>query len=429
MVMATTIWGTLATAHGDPSPRWVVLQIGRVQVKPTKLDGQPWDGQAPVKGDNCGMVGWLGALAGGAAAGPAGAPVGKSIATYLCTQGRSPAQQRDPSAPDLLVSVSTGTTKYLTAVAQDTFAEVFDYPLLVPLEGIPPSGLEIQVLDQDDDYGAGELIGMVRLSRRQVEAALAAPSAPLTMSDMQLERIELLVLPYTGNAQPTSTVSFAVNQSPVPIAATLRAGEYATIVASGSYSVAWDGRQVNELGYQDGSKLSSNRSDFRGADHATAIVTIGAPTATHSSLVVGSCVGVVAPTAGQLHVGINDRDVGNNHGAVEFSVTIAAPTLEQWQRGGTAACAQPQNLLRWFRKLTEIVEVDRDHCAAMAGRIRAFVAGTRALVDAMIQRRFLRTVAPDLQSELQTQAVALRGALAACEQDPDVQAALGPLQP
>jgi hypothetical protein len=319
----------LGQSAAEPVPAWVVLKISRVQVKPTKIDGSTWDVRADKKSSDCGPVVMLGKMAAGVAGG--------LIATFLCS--RSTPGQRDFSAPDLSVQLVAGDTRYRTPVALDTYAEAFDFPVVVPVAGIPPAGLEVQVLDQDDDVGTGELIGMVRVTRTQVLEALTSSMPLLTLSDSQIERIEIEVSPY---APPPAIepLTFEVNHEPAAVAIRARAGELVTIAARGKYSVASNFEELDERGYTSGQKQGYNRFDLAHANHGAAVALIGAGNESHMALLVGSCTSAVASVAGQIFVGVNDRDVGNNHGSVTFAIRVGLPTLEQWRSGGAFACAR-----------------------------------------------------------------------------------------
>lgn len=316
----------LGQSSANPAPGWVVLKISRVEVKPRKIDGSPWDLPKDKKSGGCGPVA-IGKMAAGLA--------GSVIATFLCSH--STPGQRDVSAPDLFVQLVAGDARYQTPVALDTYDEAFDFPVIVPLEGIPPAGLEVQVLDQDDDVGAGELIGMVRLTRLQMQDALASSMPLLTLSDSQVSRIEIEVAPYSAPPSVAS-LTFEVNHEPAALPIRARAGELVTIAARGKYSVASNFRELDENGYTDGQKRGYNRSDFKNANHGVAVALIGAGNESHAALVVGPCVTAVASTAGQIFVGVNDRDVGNNRGSIRFAVRVGLPIVEQWRSGGAFEC-------------------------------------------------------------------------------------------
>lgn len=324
--------GSQGAAADSRDQGWIVLKISRVQVKPRKVDGTTWDLPSEKKSSDCGLVGIIGKATLG--------PAGGAVATFLCSQSAGAGRERDFSAPDLFVQVVAGDAKYRTPAALDTFAEAFDFSLIVPLDGIPAAGLELQVLDQDADVGAGELIGMARATRRQIQDAIAAGTPLLTLSDSQTEKIEIEVSQYSMPA-PVRQVKLEANHEPIAVATRALAGELVTIRASGKYGVANDDKElIDQHGYVGGQKRGYNRPHFENANHAAAIAYVGPPTASHTALVVGSCVTAVTPVPGQIHVGVNDTDVSNNQGSLVFEVQRALPTLEQWRSGGAFGCSE-----------------------------------------------------------------------------------------
>jgi len=59
----------------------------------------------------------------------------------------------------------------------------------------------------------------------------------------------------------------------------------------------------------------------------------------HTAISVGSCAGVVTPIDGPIFVGINDSDLTNNRGKLEFQVDVGPPAhLQMWQDGGLYEC-------------------------------------------------------------------------------------------
>ena len=326
---ALSVLAMTSNATADANPGWVVLKVSRVQVAPDRADGSPWDQKKAEEPNGCPAVGALAAVA----FGPAGGPV----ATFLCLQSGTKQSERDPRAPDLFVQVSIGDTKFRTGVAPDTFSEAFDFPIAVPLDAVPPAGVEIRVQDLDRDVSAGELIGLVRVTKQQLQDALNAGNPVLSLSDDRVKRLEVEVAPYELPKE-TPPFRYAVNQNPLATSVRARAGELVTISAQGTYSVRSNNEQIDPSGYTNGAKSSYNRKEFEKANHAGALAYIGAPNELHSSVFVGSCVSMVTPVPGQIFVAVNDTDIGNNAGSVEFTSKVSLPTLDQWRAGGGALC-------------------------------------------------------------------------------------------
>ena len=262
--------------------------------------------------------------------------------------------ERDPSAPDISVLVQIGDVRVRTRVAPDTFADVFDHPIAIPLEAVPPTGVELRVVDVDQDIRDGELIGLVRLSRAQIERALVDGRPVVTLSDEGVRRIELTISPYAP-LPAAPGVQVDVRRPPTAFRTQVRAGELVTIATTGTYSVASDGEQIGVMGYRSGIKRNYNLPDFGDANHGETIAYVGDPAASsaatsaigwtdghvHAALVVGRCAAVVSPVPGPVFVGVNDRDTSNNRGAFEAAVRVSLPTVEQWKAGGEQACAEP----------------------------------------------------------------------------------------
>jgi hypothetical protein len=316
-------------ASADPDPQWIVLKVRRVHVAAQRPDNTPWDPADDRGRTGCHTV--------GAAVSPA-----DGIATVVCVPSDSKQGKRDASAPDLVVQVAFGENKFRTAVARDTLEEAFDFPIAVPLEAVPATGVELRVLDLDDDVNGGELIGSLRVTPQQLREALTG-SPLLALADGRVEKLHLEVRRYEG-PKAAPAFRFAVNQNPVATRILARAGELVTIAAKGTYSVRGTKEQVGPDGYRAGAD-TNNRREFETASHAGALVYIGSPTELHASLLVGRCMSAIAPVPGQIHVGVNDTEIRNNRGAVEFTTTIALPTVAQWKMGGSRSCAKPDTTL------------------------------------------------------------------------------------
>ena len=370
-----------SVSFAAPTTDWVVLRISRVRAKPKKVDGTTWDvPNDKRKGDGCGFIG----IAGKAAFGPAGG----AIATYLCSHSNGPLRERDPQAPDLFVQLVAGVARYRTPIAYDTYEEAFDYSIVVPIDGVPTTGLELQVLDQDLDVGAGELIGMVRVTKKQLQDAIASGNPLLTLSDSQLDLLEVEVAPYSSTPQ-TAAVQYDVSKEPVVVSAKARAGELVSISAHGTNSVADKGQPIDENRYVNGDKRGYNRvPDFAAANHATAIAYVGSPTETHSALVVGSCVEAVSPVEGNVVVGVNDHDLSNNKGAIAFTVHTSLPTIEQWRAGGAFACPKPSDAGRVAVGIREPTtkETSLTPDVVLAKIQRAYLAGIRRCYKAHLEK-------------------------------------------
>src|SRR5262249_15625099 len=154
----------------------------------------------------------------------------------------------------------------------------------------------------------------------------------------QLERIEIEVAGYSAPSG-IEPYTFQVNHEPAALPIRARAGELVMISARGTFSVASNFEEIHENGYLGGQKRGFNRRpDFGNRSHGAAVALIGASHQSHMAFVVGWCAMVVATTPGQIFVGVNDSDVGNNRGSVLFGAHVGLPTVEQWRSGGGFEC-------------------------------------------------------------------------------------------
>jgi hypothetical protein len=244
----------------------------------------------------------------------------------------------------------------------DTFAEAFDYEIVVPLDAVPATGLEVQVLDQDNEPGDGELIGMVQLSRDDLLKTQRASPPILKTADSQVTRLELAVLPYTTMPR-TGSWTVAANadldelRRPDHSTFDVRAGELVRIAATGSYTVDNDRVEIDENGYAPGTEIDptattadsmapganrggrrKTRADLETAPYGAAIALLGNSHSGYTTIVVGTCIVVTPATSGSIRVGVNDRDVRNNTGQLTFTVDVLPPTTDRWSAGATSAC-------------------------------------------------------------------------------------------
>jgi hypothetical protein len=329
------------TTPAAADAKWIVLKIRRVEVAPDRADRTPWDRATERELGGCHAVG------------------GSGLATFLCLSAPSSQRRRDTTAPDLVVEIGFGDTKFRTPVAPDTFNEAFDFPIAVPLDAVPAAGVAIRVLDLDEDVNAGELVGTLRVTKQQLGEALTG-SPLLSLAEGRVRKLHVEVRRYEV-PKPVPAFRFAVNQNPVATPSSARAGELITITAQGTYSVRSGRDQIHPDGYSGGANSTDNRKELAKANHGGALAYIGSPSALHASLFVGSCASAIAPVPGQIHVGVNDTDIKNNRGTVEFVMKVALPTLDQWRMGGSSSCASakpdPKAPLTHDRVLSQIQTV------------------------------------------------------------------------
>ncbi|MDI1484764.1 hypothetical protein [Polyangium sp. y55x31] len=295
----------------------------------------PWDGPIPqpTDGAECGLLGLAGTILVN--------PIAGKGAEYLCRIGNRPRQQeRDPTAPDLIVALGAGVTaNYQTYTARDSFYHVFHSEFVVPLDAIPLDGLLLTVLDRDGSQP--EVIGTVRLDRGQlVTAARSNPLLSLGDPRGGLQRLELVVSALTTPPE-TTTAPMNVRSGTVPANfRPIRAGEIVDISATGRYRIgSWNGAWIDPRGYPNGVARGYNfdNEPFRSAPHGSGLAMVGSADAKtgHS---VAPCTRFVSRASGPLVLGINDTEPGNNEGSAQFAVHVRAPTAAEWLAGRTAPC-------------------------------------------------------------------------------------------
>jgi hypothetical protein len=321
----------VGSAHADDLvPGWVVLTIGRVEVDSTDANGNPWDKPPPYRrGNSCDED----CEADGKVVGVLSPLLGKA-AKLMCEGARDPDACKHQERPDLIVSVLAGKTVLMTPIMINSLTATFDTPMLVPLDGVPPDGLQIMVVDYDGPRKPPQPIGAVSVTRQMLEGALASGNAIAFQHAGKIISITMGVTQYTSS-QPMKDLTFNVSGPPISTGMTAMAGEMALVQARGRYVVNVITKEpIDENGYSHG-RHEYRLDDFPSSNQGGAIAYVGV-----EPIFVGSCAGVVVSNGGPVRVGINDNAPKNNTGTVTFKALVKWPTLEQWRNANTAiACA------------------------------------------------------------------------------------------
>jgi hypothetical protein len=324
-----------AQVPAAPLPDAVVLRIDTVEVaaSPTGTT-DTWDGRAPEHDPMAGCkVFAAGTTLVSASAG--------GVLSALCGLANGPQEQQPVSNPDLQVAIAAGSsTRYATYPQADTLRDSLQYEIVVPLAAIPDDGLRFEAWDHDVG-GRGPQIGQARVSRSQLADALQSSSPRLVLSDGALRQMEVVISAYTP-ARTLRTTRDATSK-PTPLGRPIRAGEVVSVKASGSYKVgSWFDASLDPAGYPGGEARSYNLEPFRKAPHACAIALVGlAPS--FEGVVIGQSRTFVAAHGGPLRLGLNDADPSNNAGFVSYEVSLRAPTVDEWLRGGSSEESQTLN--------------------------------------------------------------------------------------
>jgi hypothetical protein len=123
-----------------------------------------------------------------------------------------------------------------------------------------------------------------------------------------------------------------------PTAVRIAAGQILDIEATGKYRLGGEGGWVTPVGDRSGRRANNlGVPPFASAAYGAAIAMVGQARAIHPAL-VAPCSRMVAPFAGLVSVGINDRTPQRNEGAVDFTIRVTNPTAAEWTTHRTGAC-------------------------------------------------------------------------------------------
>jgi hypothetical protein len=338
---AVTVVG-LAGCGGAPEaksprerlPENIVLRVDRVSIASTQPGTQNrWDepSREPRSSAVCSLLALGTNLV---------SPVSGEHASDLCgALLRQEHRERFPEDPDLRVRLAAGpTVRFESPVVPDLTSHTFSYEVVVPTAAVPLDGLRIEVLD-DDGNAVAQTIGVARLTLETLAKTYESPTHLFSTSAGALLSLEVVVSPYTPMELPKHPV--LVTTGPTPFGKRpLAAGEVVHLRAEGKYKVgSWYDATLGPAGYSDGSARGYNfeQEPFASAPHASGIALVGRTDAFVGAL-VAPCITFTSPYAGELRVGINDNEPGNNEGSITFEGFARAPTVEEWGRRMNEEC-------------------------------------------------------------------------------------------
>lgn len=324
-----------STPASPPPPTHLVLRVDTVRVSPQRPNGTSWDDVEPPHDDSlCQIVG----LAVGGAFGmqvPMAARVATETSTALCKALDAPMQrQHDPTLPDLQVRLAGGTgSPYVTDTRSDTTLVAFGEAFVVPVDAIPPDGLRLEVVDNDEPRASGagqaETISALRLSRDELVAALASPThLRRRQQPPALLDLELVVTPYVPS---TNQASMSANEGTSDTRVTAMAGEVLRVRTAGTYRIGtWHSDELSPAGYPGGGPRDYNWQvePLASAPHGSAFLLVGRHTRT-AHLTPG-CTTLLVSHPGPIVLGVNDRDPSNNTGSLSFTIERRAPSAAEW---------------------------------------------------------------------------------------------------
>jgi hypothetical protein len=305
----------------EPASQWVILNVGLVRVAPTRPGtDQPWTKviEKP-KRSGCGTVGAVMGLV---------TPGWSIVANALCDDSASTKVLKHASTdPDVFVRMRAGSkASFRSHTIRNTLSHNFDFSVLVPVQAIPRSGLEITVLVDDDTNSedSQETIGSFHLSAAKIQAAVADGEV-LKLSDGSVESLELLA------NYPDST-------SPILAKKSLRANVQASVMSS-TEAIAGQVVEFKARGHQIAQgRPDGNRQIFPGFPLGTPVAFVGKKGLVQK-VAVEDCAMLLSKYGGTIAVGVNDRKPDANMGTIDFAAKVRNPSPQEWLGGGGAlAC-------------------------------------------------------------------------------------------
>lgn len=327
---------TEATATTRYSPTWVLLTIdsARIALKPNAETWDPADTTPTVRDTAENLASLL------SFATQEGGMVAQALAS-LIPQAQP---DSDVTLPDPQVSITYNETvanrRVLSPRATDTLQPTWGYAFFARTDNLRESGLDLEVLDDDDTRQ--ERIALVHVPRSLLQqVASSGISQTLDLTDAALEQLRLRVEPVALDV-PTSVQHFALplRQGLLATHVVVPRGAVVTVRVSGAGKVGTGGflglgcpTDVTPAGLAEGKCRDHNLSgmpELQSSAHGSAIALIGTAPDIHAvSLANGdaatTCVTFAAPAYGELIFATNDRDSSNNEGEFSFDLEIAPP--------------------------------------------------------------------------------------------------------
>ena len=214
-------------------------------------------------------------------------------------------------------------------MAPDRRAHQFTYAFVIPDESIPPQGLVVAVLDDDDGPLGGEEIGSVRLSREQL-IAMAATGELASLAAPSLSLLEVSATPHDGRLRKAE-FDLATNSGGETVRGiTVNAGDIVRIEASGTWQIGtYNDDVLGPQGFTNGRLQDYNLPLFPRMAHGSTVALVGQQ-GKLVTLPIHPCARVVSPFAGVVWVGINDRKFTDNQGSAHIRIFTRAPKPAEW---------------------------------------------------------------------------------------------------
>lgn len=329
------------SAEAPPTPNAIVVEVGTVRVttmRPgtdrawnTVQDAKKAPGLCDVGKQASGMVG----------AGLLGA-----CAIGILGDGDEPMKVdgRDLRMPNAFVQIRTGgrtPTFYRTRTVPNIFEYDFRSRFVVPFDAIGPSGLQLQVVNDDGSSHPNDLIGSALFGRKRL-LEIIKEAEPITIKDGGIDKLVVTITSDTPTTEER-TVNLTVGDGLLRVPGLrIDAGQVVEVCATGVYKLN-NGFWVPPFGIAGKvPALEERRYPNFDGNFAAALAVVGTPDSA-PVFAVGPCGIMVADRSGPLHVGINDQLAAQNTGVLRFHIRVTDPTTEEWRARETRR--QPSSLL------------------------------------------------------------------------------------
>jgi len=367
-------------AANASAPQLISIEVGLVRVTPFRPGTQtPWAiPRRPSQSDPCGLLVPVATVAAGAAtmgAGLAGGAVLKSLCTTMTDKGTA-TQAHFESDPSIYVRLVSDRMTFRSYTVDKTRSHRFKFRVVLPVAASPKAGLVLDVVDDDGsaDEESKEVIGTVRLTGDSLLAA-AKDGSPLVEKDNGVEKIEMIVSPAEAKVR-TKTQAFDVSQGLVAVGDDFEvsAGEVVEVQAHGAYRLERRREPVTVAGYVGDAATNYPDEPFRSGPAGAAVVRIGGRRLLKGYLVT-PCASFIAPFAGKLAVGVNNRRIETVRGDLNFDITVRPPTETEWKVGAAEHCSPKAEVKEALTDLPSRADATAVRLRQMGDQLAAAILG------------------------------------------------------
>lgn len=318
---------------------WVLVTVTSARIAPTTNDDEPWDGGEPTDEDFSSSLALrsLGRILGMDPESMVLRELFSALSVFTRGGTDSDAMANLPD-PYVEIGVPEGVAlrRWSTGVVRNSLQPVWEEAFFVRPADLGGSGVSLVVYDLEGNRAERTRVGGVTLTREALlEASRQSTARELVLHGESLSELRVtLTNPYPARAS-RSTVRAPLRSGLTRSGVIVPRGAVVRVDVSGSGTVgqwACTG-PVGPAGHTSPDCRSYNLgvAGASSSPHAAPILLIGRDPEIHAfpvSATEGGATGAgtfVAPAAGELIVGVNDRDPGNNSGEYVFELEVIAP--------------------------------------------------------------------------------------------------------